>query len=143
MVRRLLAVLVLPVIFACGGDGSPTSPGGSSIPFFVVFTPLSGTTFSATLNGQTYSASGLFTVSLPPGAHEISGSFSASQFGITLGSTSPQLAGGGVQSGSLQSLAGSVFVANPCRIIYNSESNNQGNFRVRFAVVANPNAACQ
>ncbi|MBI3491558.1 MAG: hypothetical protein HY047_07250 [Acidobacteria bacterium] len=106
----------------------------------VAFTSVGGT-YTASLNGQTYTASGGFTVNLPIGTQQISGSFTGTGFGV--GFTT--IGGGGVQSGSLRSISGPSPQVSSCQILYfNLDTPNvQRTFQLQFQVTSNVGSACQ
>ncbi len=146
MNRALAALLVCLVTASCGGE-SPTAPSPAPAPrassttgVLVVFTPIVGT-YTAQLNGQTYTASGGFTVNLPVGTHEVTGSFVGQGFGIGFS----RIGGTGVESSSIRSLTGPAPDILPCQILYlNFDTpNTRRNFRMQFRVTSNSNSACQ
>jgi hypothetical protein len=137
--RVLLLVIGALLLPGCGSN-SPTSPGsGSSVAVLAVFTPVG--TYSATINGQTLSASGGFTLHLSPGTHEITGSFRGQALGIGFGSAG----GGGAETSSLRSLSGPSSQISACQALYFNDSTPtvQREFRLQFRVTANVGAACQ
>lgn len=139
-VALLLGALVLSV--SCGGgSGAPTAPGGSSsIQFLVAIGVSAGGSYSATLNNQTYTAGNGFQASLAAGTYEMSGTYTGGTLIVGFGSTS--LTGGGVQSGSVQSLSGVTLGVQPCGVIY-SEGGGTRSFRARFTVGTNANNTCR
>jgi hypothetical protein len=143
-VRTLgLAILLVGVALTlgCGGGGSvatPTGPGSSSVPIGVGFN-IQGGTYSATLNGQTYSGAGPYQISLAPGSYEITGTYSGGSLIVAFVSTLPS--GGGVQSGSARSLSGPAVVTQACGIGYAAQFGSQP-FRLRFTVTTDPNSKC-
>ena len=140
-----LTASVLAAVFllwSCGGSRSlvDVSPS-SSIDVTVVFTPVGdGSTFSAQIDGKTYTHPGQSLVSLPPGTYEIVGAFSGSglQVGFqTLGG------GGGVQSGSPRSVAGPAPQVTSCQITYTSPDKTVSQaFQLQFQIAANAKSAC-
>lgn len=105
-----------------------------------MFTSVGGS-YTAQLNGQTYTASGGFTVNLPVGTQEITGSFVGQGFGIGFS----RIGGTGAESGSLRSLAGPAPDVSACQILYlNFDTpNTRRSFRMQFRVTSNANSACQ
>lgn len=137
--RQWGAAAVVAAVLVQGCSGLPTSP--SKVDVIVAFTS-SGGTYSATLNGQTYSAEGGFPVSLSPGTHTISGSFRASIFGIGFGSA---VGGGGVLSGSPRSVTGSGAEVGSCQVSYSNFSTpgTTRTFSVTFQTTSSAGSACQ
>lgn len=141
--RSIFCACLIGFAAGCGGgEGStPTAPSAAGVNFFVVFTPVGGT-YSAQVSGQTYTAAGGFSVRLPAGTHEISGTFRGQGFGVGF---VPGLSGGGVQSGSVQSLSGISPQVMPCSVLYSNLSTptTERAFRVRINVTTNVNSVCQ
>lgn len=143
---QAFALILLTIALAnCGGDGgsAPTTPdggGGSTVSVLVVLTPVGGT-YTATLNNQTYTAAGGFSVSLRPGTHEIAGSFRGDGFGVGFAS----IGGGGAESGSLRSLSGPSPQVTACTAIYFNTGTTATlrEFRLQFRVTTNVGSACQ
>jgi hypothetical protein len=141
MMRRTSLLVVTLGLAACGGgSSSPISPGTSGVTVLVVFTPAAGT-YMATINNQTFTAAGGFTLTLPAGTHEISGSFRAAAFGIGFGS----VGGGGAETSSLRSLVGPSPSVSACQALYFNENTPTVNreFRLQFRVTASVGSACQ
>ena len=144
-VKALALVLLCSVATACGGDdgSSPAAPSGGGVPVTISFGgATTSATFSAQLNGQTYTALGLHSVTLPAGTHVISGSYRGISFGVNFIRTS---GGGGVQSGSVQSLSGTGAGVLPCGVSYTNLDTPtvERAFRVQFTVTSNTGSACQ
>ncbi len=146
--RRTIGFSLLPVlcsiVFACGGDGgsSPTGPSGG-VPVTVSFGgATTSATFSAQLNGQTYTALGLHNLTLPVGTHVVSGSYRGISFGVNFIRVSQ---GGGVESSSVRSLAGADASVRPCGVSYSNIDTPtvERPFRVQFTVTSNAASACQ
>lgn len=139
--RKAILYFAIVLASACGGGGSPTGPNApTGIPFLVAIAASGGGTFSATLNNQTYTVGPGFEVSLPTGTYEMNGTYTGGT--LILGFATAGLTGGGVQSGSLQSLAGTVLFVQSCRAAY-SEGGGPRSFRVRFTVGTDANNACR
>lgn len=141
------ALIVAP---GCGGT-SPTSASSSGVPFTMTLSPLnSGIPFRVTLNGQSYTAEGSFSVRLPPGTHTLSGSYTApGQFfgeGVLIGFGMPMavVASGGVRSGSLQVMSGSVLDRSACHVVFgNFVASGPQAFQLQFEVTTATASACQ
>jgi len=154
-----ILVLVFFTMVSCGGGNgsssgggsasptgptSPPSPGPSGATFRLVLSTFSST-YTATFQGQTYTASGLFNVSLAPGTYTISGTTQGQGpgtpvfiVGFALGG-----AGGGVQSSSVRSLSGPVSQTLPCSVAYTPATGSPANFSVQFTVTSSTTSACQ
>jgi hypothetical protein len=146
VIPGIIAVSLAPAFSACGGASSPLSPTSSGapaggVPIQVVLVSLEGP-FSASLAGQTFTATGLFTVRLPIGTHEISGTFAGAAFGVEFGRAPGETRG--VLSGSLQTMSGPNAFVDQCRVSYiPPPGGGQHSFRLRFTVTENHNSACQ
>jgi hypothetical protein len=104
-------------------------------------------TFSATFNGETYTAAGAFPIRVGPGTYQISGSFRGVGMGVAFANTALG-SGGGVQSGSVRSLAGPDAMVEACRVIYvpgapASAASTEYTFRVQFTMTTNVGSTCQ
>jgi hypothetical protein len=141
-IRAAFLLAAVGSLTACGGGGgSPVSPSPTTtVSFLEAFAVTGLGTYSATLNGQTYTAQGGFSIGLPPGTYELSGSYTGGT--MIVGFASAPLSQGGVQSGSVQSLAGSILAVTSCGATYSEGTGTQA-FRLRFTVGTNPNSACQ
>lgn len=149
MTRILLTIALCISAVACGGSSSsptaPTSPS-NAITVYVYFQRIysdPGESFTATLNGQTFTAYSVFTVQLPPGTHQISGSFVGGGLGVGLGGGVLTPAGG-VLSGSVRSLSGPGVSTQPCSILYfpDNISTARRTFQVQFEVTRSVGSAC-
>jgi hypothetical protein len=138
---RILGVVAVLMLAACGGSDSTTVTSPTSTPSFLVVFSATGGTYTATLNNQTYTASGGFTVSLPAGTYQIAGSFRGSFFGVGFGT----IAGGGALSGSVRSISGPAPMATSCGLIYDNFDTPtvQRSFQIQFQVTTSANSACQ
>jgi hypothetical protein len=142
----VLALVSCVLVAACGGgdtggSSNPTSPsnsGSGSVSFFVSFVAPPDGSYTAQLNGQTYSSSGAFTVNLSPGTYTIEGSHRGTAFAVGFRS----LVQGGVQSGSVRSLAGTAPQTTACGVTYGT-ANVSTAFRVQFTVTSSTTNACQ
>lgn len=101
-----------------------------------------GDTYTATFNGQTYTAYGPFLVKLSPGTYKLSGSFVGGGIavgfggGVTTGS-------GGVRSGSVRSLSGPNADTDQCAAYYfGTGSKARQDFEVQFEVASSVGSAC-
>ena len=121
---------------SCGAG--PAAPGSSSPTVVVGF---AGAPFSASLDGTTVSADGVFTFSLAPGDHEIAGTFTSGLMVIVF--SGGHFASGGVRSGSLVSLQGIQPDVMSCNASWGDFTRRQQAFRIRFTVTTNSLAACQ
>ena len=142
---RFAVALALALSLALAGcGGSPTSPsssggsGGSGSVTFLWSASTGGAgSYSLTFNGQTYTGTGPYTAALNPGTYEMSGTYTGGTLILSfLTGTS-----GGVQSGSVRSLAGTVGVLQSCGVLYSGSTQAQS-FRVQFVVTSNPNTSC-
>jgi hypothetical protein len=144
VLKRGSALLLVSVLAsACGdsttGPSSSTSTGG--VPILVVFTPVGGS-YTASLNNQTFTAAGGFTVPLAPGTYTITGSFVGQGFGVGFATSGT----GGVVSGSVRHLSGPTDrQVKSCDILYfNIDTpSTRRSFQVQFQVSSNVGTACQ
>jgi hypothetical protein len=128
--------LLLAFLFglACASATGPMAPNPPPIDLVVVFTPVGdGSAYAARLGGQTYSTGGAFRVSLAAGTHRITGTFRGAGLGVgfqTLGSA------GGVQSETVQSLAGPSPRTAACSVAYTDPDTSRVDrgFEVQFQV---------
>jgi len=127
--------------FARGcGSSSPTSPSSSSrqISIAVAF---NGAPFTATVEGKSVSADGIFTFDVTPGEHEISVTFTSGLLIVAF--AGGQFGRGGVKSGSLISLQGVEPLVQQCGAGWGDFIRRQQSFRLRFTVTADSLSACQ
>ena len=124
------------LVVGCGSG--PVAPSNSSPTVVVGF---AGAPFSASLDGQTVSADGVFTFSLAPGDHKIAGTFTSGLMVIVF--SGGQFSNGGVRSGSLVSLQGTQPEVTSCNASWGDFTRRQQAFRIRFTVTTNSLAACQ
>jgi hypothetical protein len=142
-VRFAITFLLTLSVPACGGGGAPTSPSSAgTFGTLVVFAPVGGT-YTATLNNQTFTASGGFTVNLSPNStYQITGSFVGGGLGIgfsTLGS-------GGVLSGSVRNISGPPSPdVSPCQVLYyNLDTPSvRRTFSVQIQTTSSVGSTCQ
>lgn len=140
-VYRRLVVLVLGAAALCGcGGSSPTSPASSAVPIVVYLVPVGGS-YSATLQGQTYTASGGFSVSLAPGIYTITGTIQAQGLAVGFGTLGGNA--GGVQSGSPRSVSGPSPLVESCKVSYFPSTVGASSFSVQFTLTSSANSACQ
>jgi hypothetical protein len=104
--------------------------------------------FQATIGSQTYTASGLSTQRLSPGAYTLSGTFSppGRQSGegmIFIFHRDPAIAGG-VRIGSLRNVSGPVASIASCVAVYVTSGITTAtqSFSLQFEVTANSAEAC-
>ncbi len=139
----LVLSLVLAGCAGCGGDSSsvPTAPSSATMDPFVAFLSQNPGVYTATLERQTFTASGAFQVPLALGTYTINGSFTGVLFGVGFGSGLK----GGVLSGSVRSLSGPSATVSPCNILYDNFATPSVNrtFSIQFQVTANAGSACQ
>jgi hypothetical protein len=90
-------------VFCAGCSSSPASPSSSGRPISIAIA-LNGAPFTATVEGKTVSADGVFTFDVTAGEHEISGTFTSGVLIVAFAGA--QFGRGGVKSGSLVSLQG-------------------------------------
>lgn len=139
LLRLAFAAVALAASSSCAGD-SGLGPDDAGVSFLVTFLVPSGGTYTATLNNTTYTATGGFPLTLPPGTYEISGSFTGGVFGLGFGTTT----GAGVESGSVRNLAGGDASVGSCGVNYVSLTNTaMQQFRVQFRVTTNTGSVCQ
>lgn len=170
-VRSAAGIALLSLTLACGGGGSspsPTSPTAAA-PAPTATTPPATTTptatsrtfrmsfdyivtgggqstgaFSAQVDGTgpTYTALGVFTVTLPEGVHTIAGTFLGGGIGVSFLSSNSSA---GVLSGSVQSLEGPAPSVGNCRVSWGNGSTpaTQRTFRLQFTVTGNATSTCQ
>lgn len=149
-IARGALLLVCLAFSACGGGSSPTSPtasGPSAAPtastFLLVVAGLTGP-YSATLNNQTYSATGGFPVTLPPGTYTMKGSFRGQ--GFTVAFQAYGVARAGVVSGSARVISGpGQRQVSQCQImLFNIDTPSVSrDFEIEFRVTSDVGSSCQ
>jgi hypothetical protein len=135
-----LPVLTLAMAVCCTSPVSTESTAAADISFVIVFTPEGdGSSFSATIEGQTYTAPGAVSVSLAPGPHALTGTFDGSGFSVgfqTIGQ-------GGVVSGSVRTTSGPSAKTSACSVTYSNDTPSvRRDFEVSFELDAEPARAC-
>jgi len=147
LARGLRAILVAAsVILAsnCGGSSLLAPVLGSKPKLLLIFGASPGS-YSATLNGQTYSADGGFQISLDSGTtYTVSGTFKTPIFVVIFSN----VGGGGALSGSVRSLSGPVSSSSatgPCSVGYDNIATPSVSrtFSIQFQATASTNSACQ
>ncbi len=143
MTRVHFELILLLALSAAACGGAPTSPtSGGTVGTLVVFAPVGGA-YTATLNNQTFTASGGFTVNLSPNStYQITGSFVGGALGIAFST----LGGGGVLSGSVRSISGPPGPdVSPCQVLYyNLDTPTvRRTFSVQFQTTSSVGSTCQ
>jgi hypothetical protein len=133
----LKLTLALLFVAACSMSDSSTGPS-ASYDVNIIFTPVAPPNdagFSVQLDGKTYDASGVSTVSVSSGAHQMTGTYRGS--GFVVGFATVDL-GGGVKSGSVHSVSGPSPKEIACAVTYSSSdtANAQHAFQLAFTVDA-------
>ena len=146
--QRYLLLALMACAASCA-EGSPTSPAGYPFPVFsVVFQSQAGISLEATLNDRTLSRSQpasfstAFEVSVAPGPHTLSGSFTPGgepNEGFRVMFFSLPRAGG-VLSGSIRDVTGPGAQVSDCSVTYLASGGAQS-FSMRFEVSATPDDA--
>jgi hypothetical protein len=136
------ALLLLATIMATSGCGgtSPSAPSEVAKPQ-AILAFLGDGSFSATVDSATtIAAMGGHTLPLSPGVHEVSGTYSGRIFSIGFSGI-----GGGVQTGTIQNVAGPTPDISSCQIIWGDFSTWRSNvaFKVRFTVTNDKYLTCQ
>src|SRR5262245_57245723 len=134
---RLSAVLLCSLPGACASD--PGSVLGEAH-IIVGFTPAAGGSFTARINGKTFSSPGGFAVTLSSlGAiHELNGSFTGGSLGVTFAASTST----GVETGSVVSVQGPSPNISGCGVIYVAPSTASQQFRIQFKSTAAASLVC-
>ena len=134
------AALVIGLFFSASCWEDPASTVGRAH-LVVAFNPLGGGAFTATLNGQTFSSPGQYSVhltSLDP-AYEVAGTFQGEALRIEFHTTTAA----GVQAGSVANVEGPVSQIFTCAITYVSTGSGSQSFRARFRLSGTENQVCR
>src|SRR5262245_14237016 len=133
---KLSAVLMCTLLSACSDPGSVL--GEAHI--IVGFTPAEGGSFTARINGQTFSSPGGWAVTLSSlgSTYEISGSFTGGSLGVTFAASTST----GVQTGSVVSVQGPSPNITGCGVIYVAPSTASQQFRIQFKSTAAASLVC-
>jgi hypothetical protein len=140
---RPLPILLLTVVLShCG---SPTSSNDLAIQFLAA--PSVGGMFTLSLNGRTYTSPSLQTVVLSPGTYEVSGTATGTvnqgtQLIIGFSGGGTTLGKGGVESGSIVSVAGPFVTTSACGIGYYDGSPGPYQYRFFLTVTSDAAKAC-
>ena len=147
--RKIMLVAAISLVgpfSACGG--SPSSPSAPT-EFILVVQPTSeAVTFQATIGNQTYTAPGIFTQRLSPGAYTLSGTFSHPERfgneGLIFIFHRNAASAGGVRIGSLRSVSGPVVNVASCVAVYLTSGITTAtqSFSLQFEVTADSAEAC-
>ena len=142
MKRAFAVALLLATMTATSGCGgtSPSGPSEVAKPQ-AILAFLGDGSFNATVDSATtIAAMGGHTISLSPGVHDVSGTYSGSMFTIGFSGI-----GGGVQTGTIQNLAGPTPDVRSCQIIWGDFSTWRSNvaFKVRFTITSDTYLTCQ
>lgn len=125
----------LPLLGSCGGDSGTSASGG--VPFVLALT--ADGPFSAKFNGETITAEGVYNFQLKPGTYELTAQMNTYVLGVDFSKT---IGTGGVQAGSVRSLAGPVVDVHQCGALYLTYSP-PSSVRVQFTVTESDGAACK
>ena len=129
----LVAALIL--LGSCGGDSGTSASGGVSVLLVVT----ADGPFSVKFNGDTITAQGTYNYQLKPGTYELTGQMNTYVLGIDF---SKMTGTGGVQAGSVRSLAGPAVDVHQCGALYLTYAP-PSSVRVQFAITESEGAACK
>lgn len=132
----LVLGVVLSSLPGCGGSDSPTGSSGG-VPVLLALT--ADGPFSVTFQGQTITAQGPYNFTLKPGTYEISGQMRTYVLSIDFSRVTGT---GGVQAGSVRSLAGPATSVSQCGVLYLTYAP-PSNVRVQFTVTESNASACK
>src|SRR5262245_9162619 len=112
ILRTATAAVALLLVSSCGGDELSATDARVTISFY----PASDGSYTATVNGKSFTGSGKFALSLPElgKTYELSGSFTGGSLGINFGTTTTS----GVRAGSVTSVAGPNPAPYNCGVNY-------------------------
>jgi hypothetical protein len=127
--------LFASTLAGCGSDSGASSSGG--VPVLLLLS--ADGPFSVTFQDQTFTAQGPYNFTLKPGAYEITGQMRTSVLSVDFS----RVAGaGGVQAGSVRSLAGPEPQVSQCGVLYLTLAP-PSSIRVQFTVTESDAAACK
>jgi hypothetical protein len=120
----------------CGGSDSPSSASGG-VPILLLLS--ADGPFSVSFQGQTITAQGPYNFTLKPGTYEITGQMRTYVLSVDFSRVTGT---GGVQTGSVRSLAGPAVDVSQCGVLYLTYSP-PSNVRLQFTVTESTGAACK
>ncbi len=131
-------VLPLVAVFGLSGcsDNSPTGSSGG-VPILLLLS--ADGPFSVSFQGQTITAQGPYNFTLNPGSYELAGTMRTSVLSVDFSRVTGT---GGVQAGSVRSLAGPAPNVSQCGVLYLTFSP-PSSVRVQFTVTDSNSAACK
>ena len=134
-VAAALFVVLVP-LSACEESTSPI--GEAHV--IVNFTPAEGGSFTAKLNGKTFTSAGWFAVNLKSleSTYDITGSFTGGSLHVRFAASTAA----GVQSGSVVSVEGPAVVATECGLTYVPNAPGSYQFRIQFKATGTIGLVC-
>jgi hypothetical protein len=132
--NAVLLVALLP-LFGCDGDDG-TTVGEANV--LIRFLPGPGS-FSAKVNGKTYSQAGRFALDLPDlgKTYDVTGTFTGS---LTMDFATTTAAG--VMAGSVVNVEGPVVIVTPCGLSYVTTASGTQQFRFQIKTTGSIGAVC-
>jgi hypothetical protein len=135
---RLLALgVVLACLPGCGGGSDSLTGSSGGVPILLLLN--ADGPFSVSFQGQTITAQGPYNFTLKPGTYEITGQMRTSVLSVDFSKVTGT---GGVQAGSVLSLAGPAVDVSQCGALYLSYSP-PSSVRVQFTVTESNGSACK
>lgn len=134
--RSIVLGTSLLCLAGCGGSDSPSSASGG-VPILLLLS--ADGPFSVSFQGQTITAQGPYNFTLKPGTYEITGQMRTYVLSVDFSRVTGT---GGVQTGSVRSLAGPAVDVSQCGVLYLTYSP-PSNVRLQFTVTESSGAACK
>jgi len=134
--RALALGTSLLCLAGCGGSDSPSDPS-PGVPILLLLS--ADGPFSVSFQGQTITAQGPYNFALKPGTYEITGQMRTYVLSVDFSRVTGT---GGVQAGSVRSLAGPAVDVSQCGVLYLTYSP-PSNVRLQFTVTESTGAACK
>ena len=124
-------------LYGCWDDSSNVLGEAHVI---IGFTPATGGSFSATVDGNRFTNAGGWPVNLTRLGHtyEVTGSFTGPSFTVEFATSTST----GVETGSISSAQGPNAIPYPCHITYAATGNGPHQFTVRFKTTATAARVC-
>src|SRR5688500_7656561 len=135
--RRLNTALLIALLPLAACEEDSTTVGEANV--LIRFMPGASGSFTARVNGKTYTSAGRFALDLPDlgKTYDVTGTFTGS-LGVDFATTTAA----GVRTGSVVNLEGPVVMLNPCGLTYVASTAGTQKFRFQVQTTGTYGIVC-